>query len=425
MVTRTIPPSTLRHGDRVPAHHARTGTSPRETWPLLGTVVATLGAMYGAIQRQATPAVAGMILAGVLASLIALLTFAGAVALARGARPVTAATRRPQPRTTGGHPAFPPIVPRRRSAQSRPFRMSFRSEPAMRNTIIETTNPPTTGPGHPASAFSRRRAVGGAVGAVGATVGLARLGFAQTTGTPEASTAATPTTGTGTTTSDDTDTGASRLDAVVERANAVIAAVQVDRDAAASEIDTGTVDAVLAEAARLLTDARDTSATADVLRLAHAASGTALAARQLIIAQLTYPGLPSQENRASRVLAIAYERITIAGDAATAGDTDVSFFVSTAQELYTSAYDLYGNDAYAQSSATARAAAGLAAIAHLLSGGDPDLRGQAGGQMPRRMPQGGMGPGLLAPDDHDEMDVPAVDDGDSQGVPVTVPEPAF
>jgi hypothetical protein len=100
MATRTISPTTHRHGDHVPAIRAKAGAPPPDTWPLLGTIATTLGIMYGAILWVAAPAVTGVIVAGAVTGLAALLALAVAFSLAIGARSLTVVDRRPQPRTT-------------------------------------------------------------------------------------------------------------------------------------------------------------------------------------------------------------------------------------------------------------------------------------------------------------------------------------
>jgi len=96
----------------------------------------------------------------------------------------------------------------------------------------------------------------------------------------------------------------------------------------------------------------------------------------------------------------------------------VDFFIANAQDLYTSAYDLYGAGAFAQASRTAQAALALARVAGLLMADDfgPGSGVMAGFGHFRRL---GMRPhpGLLGLED----DAPDMDDDE----PVTVPAPEF
>src|SRR5918993_796983 len=176
--------------------------------------------------------------------------------------------------------------------------------------------------------ITRRRMVVGALGAGLATATVFQIGRAQVdTGTPEAS----PTTDTAT------------VDALLTQATGL-------RDRAQEAADSGTED--------------------DALRLAFAAWGTANTAGDVIKAQLTYAGLPSQEAPSSRMLANAHEMIqSVSDETASATDTDVTFSVSTAQALYTSAYELYTGGAYAQASAIARAGTDLARVGWFLANG--------------------------------------------------------
>ena len=275
--------------------------------------------------------------------------------------------------------------------------------------------------------ITRRRLVVGALGAGLATATVVQIVRAQVdTGTPEAS--------------PDDSTAGSASTATTDRATTAIAwatetitAVQDDRDTVASQIDATTVDALLAQATGLRDRAQqeaDGGTEDDALRLAFAAWGTAHTAGDVIKAQLTYAGLPSQDAPSSRILAKAHEMIqAVTDETASATDTDVTFAVSTAQALYTSAYELYTGGAYAQAAATARAGTGLARVGWFLASGgkrfgtgdrrDGEMRDIFGGPGgPGGMDRGGMGlPGQI------------IGDGDAEGVergePVTVPEPEF
>ena len=97
------------------------------------------------------------------------------------------------------------------------------------------------------------------------------------------------------------------------------------------------------------------------LRLARAAVATARAAGDLIEAQLTAYGLPSQQTRASEILAAAFETIeAVSTDVAGATDADVATAITIAQQLYQSAYDLYNAGTYAQAAKTAQVAVRVA-----------------------------------------------------------------
>jgi hypothetical protein len=109
----------------------------------------------------------------------------------------------------------------------------------------------------------------------------------------------------------------------------------------------------------------------------------------------------------------AYEVITSSGEAAgSAADVDISFQVATAQELYGTAYELYGNGSFAQAALTASGAADLAQAGLMLVGeggfggigGDGMFRGDDRMQHAER---------YLAPDDDDASEAgatPTTDD---------------
>jgi len=223
----------------------------------------------------------------------------------------------------------------------------------------------TVGISNGAGAVTRRRALGVA-GAGLMTAGLVRLAGAQTTtGTPEASPETTPSTGTSGTAAQATNDTAALIDAAIQHATDAITSVTADRDAVASEIQPQTTDAVLDQATTAHDAAREAAGSDDAraFRLAHAAIATALSARRLIIAQLTYAGLPSQEAAASRTLARAHELISaISDETGGASELDTAFYVTTAQELYATAYDDYSNSAYARAAATAKAAVTLVQV---------------------------------------------------------------
>jgi hypothetical protein len=269
--------------------------------------------------------------------------------------------------------------------------------------------------------ISRRRVVAGALGAgLVATAGLRFAGAQEDDATPDATDEATPAVGVGGVQGEDE---AAEVTDAIARADAAIAAAQADRDAVAGQIDTQTIDQLLGQATTLRDRAQTASDGGDAVqawRLARAAAATADAAGELVAAQLITAGLPSQQAPASRILAEAFDAIDEVGqETADAGDADVDFYVTTAQSLYQSAFDLYGGGAYGQAARTARVAARLAGIGAFLAApadevdfGDERGRGRRGGGR-----DGGPGFG----GDHDE------DEGqdEDQEAPVEVPEPTF
>lgn len=269
----------------------------------------------------------------------------------------------------------------------------------------------------------RRRLLAGSLATGVVTMGALRIAGAQDdTATPQATTDATPTDGQDETVID-TNNGV-LAEEMLARADAIILSVQTDRDSVTSGGDMSDVDAILAQASAhrdLARQAIDAAAAAEAVRQAIVAGATARAARELLEARLSYPGLPSQEIRSSRELARAHEQIAAAStDAASATGTNVDFFIANAQELYTSAYDLYGAGAFARASRTALAASALARIAGLLM---VDDLGLGSGVMARggfgRSRRPGVRPRLGLPGlDDDAPDM----DGDE---PVTVPAPEF
>jgi TolA-binding protein len=290
--------------------------------------------------------------------------------------------------------------------------------------VAQTTGDETAGT---SKAITRRGVLGGALAAGLMTVGIAGFAGAQsTTGTPAASPAETPDTESDDTIdarTEETDDIASRVEEEIEQASNVITSVTADRDAVISQLEPETIDELLDQATSLLDSARDAADAEEdeqALRLAWGASATARTARQIIIAQQTYAGLPSQEAAASRVLANAHEAITtVIEEVDTAGDTDVSFYVTTAQELYENAYARYTSEAYAQAAAKAKAATELAWIPLVLT----DTEGGFGSHIGRRVgpdhgPRGGFNGPAPGPD-RDRLS------GSKEDEPVTVPEPNF
>lgn len=258
--------------------------------------------------------------------------------------------------------------------------------------------------------LNRRILVGSAVSAGLATAGYLRLVNAQTeTGTPEAEVGedASATPGASASANDD-DTALAT--GVLDNVQAMVAAVQGDRDAVADEIDVTTVDEVLSQASSLLDDAQSAIDGGDAEGGMQSAAGawqSARAARDLIIAQLTYAGLPSQEASASRVLARAHELI----DAVADEDAGPGFYLTTAQQVYEEAYNQYADGAYAQALANGRAIVGLVGAASILSGaGERWLLGMPGVD---RFGRGGRDRVLELPTGEEQL----LDDSEPEPVP--------
>lgn len=274
----------------------------------------------------------------------------------------------------------------------------------------------------PAS-LNRRILIGGAAAAGLATAGFLRLAAAQTdSGTPEADAtedAATPDASSSTSTDD-----AARVIAVIDDARARLAAVEASRDAVADQIDATAIDKVLGQASTLLDEAQAFSDGGDAEAAWQplvAARQSVRAVRELIVAQITYAGLPSQEVPASLSLAKAYEAI---GDV-TSDDAVVGFYVTTAQGVYESACDQYGSGAYASALANGEAILALAAAASVLSGeggaGRPGLFGGCEMAGPGPFGKGGFGRDDRERGTESPMDITTgpVDE------PETVPAPDF
>lgn len=159
--------------------------------------------------------------------------------------------------------------------------------------------------------------------------------------------------------------------AALDRVDEVIASVEEDRAAAGSGIDFTEIDTLIAQAGihrDLAQTAIDAGDNAEAVRQAFVATGAARAARALIETGLDHPGLPSDEARASRTLTRVHAGIVaVTEESASAADPNVEFFVSHAQALYTSAYDLHETGAFAQALGTGRVAGDLAWIAMVLT----------------------------------------------------------
>ena len=188
--------------------------------------------------------------------------------------------------------------------------------------------------------LDRRTFAAVAAGSGVAGVGIARLAFAQTSAsTPEASTS-TPEAGE---TEEDAPSGdhADRSTELLAAFDDELASIQADVTAAGSGIDATTITAVLDDAQKQKTAAEAAvtgSDTETAMRTGFAAAGELRVARILLEAQLSYAGLPSQEQRSARILSAVYGQIIAAGDAAAADSSvDIAFQVSTAQSVYTQA----------------------------------------------------------------------------------------
>ncbi len=264
----------------------------------------------------------------------------------------------------------------------------------------------------------RRILVGSAIGAGLTTAGIVRIGRAQTdsgtdSGTPEASESG-PTVD-----SDDEQIGddAGGVVSEIERAGAALAYAHADREAVGDQIDTAIVDELLSQSVTMLDDAQvsfESGDTEQASLFAHAAGNAARTASGLVVAQLTHTGLPSHEASTSRELARTHERITAVSEAtASSTEVDVSFYVTTAQALYQTAYDQFNEGNYAQAAANGKATGSLVGIASILTGdrsgfGGPNgMRGDRGSRR---------GQPMMKPDDEA---TPALDE------PETVPAPDF
>lgn len=301
----------------------------------------------------------------------------------------------------------------------------------------------------PRTGMNRRKLVAGTAVAGLSGAGIFRIARAQDdAGTPdatadEATSSGTPEATTGQDTEQDDATVAA---AAIARADEVITSVGADRDAIASDIDTTEIDSLIDQAGvhrDLATSSIAAGDNAEAIRQAFVAVATARSARELIETGLGYAGLPSEEVRASRTLARVHETIVaVTEESASATDPNVEFFVSHAQALYTTAYDLHGTGAYAQAIGNGRVAGRLAWIATALMADISEVgqngigRGGRGGRGdaifggdrrgPGRggpgVPGGRMGPGDRAGDDLDD----ALDDGsDTDATPEPVPAPEF
>ncbi len=218
-------------------------------------------------------------------------------------------------------------------------------------------------------ALSRRQVTAGLAAGGALAAGVFGFAVAQDSATPEAGD---DRAGKQRGPSDGDD--ATRLAEHIARIRESMAEVEADRDAVASEIDARTVDDMLSQATSLLDEAEaalESGDTTTIGRQVHGARGLVQAAHLAIVAELTYPGLPSQATRAGSYLATTHDRVTAATDAAADSPTEIGGIVGLAQEMYQQAYDLYEDGAFAQAGAYARVAAELADTGLVLSGASP------------------------------------------------------
>lgn len=203
-----------------------------------------------------------------------------------------------------------------------------------------------------------------------------------------------------------------------QRVALLIQTVSDDRDFAGSTIDTATVDALILNAEALLDDAQTALNAGDYRQaqgLGRAAADTAKAANGLMQAGMADYGFPSQQAQASRQLVNVYYAVQeVTGQSANLSTVDVSFYVTTAQELYAEAYDLYNDGSYEQAMQTAHVAGQLGRIAYSIQEAYGQVSGSGG--------PGLGGPGMGGPG----LGGPGLEGDDaSNQTPLTVPAPEF
>jgi len=206
-----------------------------------------------------------------------------------------------------------------------------------------------------------------------------------------------------------------------QRVALLIQTVSDDRDFAGSTIDTVTVDALILNAESLLDDARTALNAGDYRQaqgLGRAAADTAKAANGLMRSGMADYGFPSQQAQASRQLVNVYYAVQeVTGQSANLSTVDVSFYITTAQELYAEAYDLYKDGAYEQAMQTAHVAGQIGRIAYTIQ----EVNGQVSGFG---------GPGLGGPGHggpgEPGLGGPGLGGNDvTNQTPLTVPAPEF
>lgn len=262
-------------------------------------------------------------------------------------------------------------------------------------------------------------------GLVGGSVLAAAAVFHRATAQEPTDASATPTASDDTTSASTVSDDAAQITESIAKTREVIAAVEADRDSVTGEIDDTTINALLDQATLLLDAAEAGSTGDDTSGLWQQVSGAreiASAARTLIVAQITYPGLPSQSDQAVRALTETHAVVTSLTESATsATDVDLGDLVTLAQETYTTAYDLNSGGAFAQATAYARAASQLSEAGLVLTGS----AGYGSGNIlkgPGRRSRGGDDRAMNDPDDS-VAGTPEADPSLDQ--PATAPAPDF
>lgn len=206
-----------------------------------------------------------------------------------------------------------------------------------------------------------------------------------------------------------------------QRVALLIQTVSDDRDFAGSTIDTGTVDALILSAESLLDDARTALYASDYRQaqsLAKVAADTAKAARGLMEAGMADYGFPSQQAQASRELVNVYYAVQeVTGQSANLSAVDVGLYVTTAQDLYGEAYDLYNDGQYEQAMQTAHVADQLGRIAYSIQEAYGQVSGSGG--------PGPGGPGMGGPGGPGRGGPGLEGDDVTNQTPLTVPAPEF
>lgn len=279
--------------------------------------------------------------------------------------------------------------------------------------------------------LNRRRVLVGAAGAGLATTLGATLAFAQDV-TPTPSTGTTDPNGSATPSAGTSGIGTATESTLLQQVDDAITSAQADVAAVGNAVDLSVVQQLLTAATGLrdrLAAAPSGTDDSASRRLARAAITTADAASDLLKAHLSNYGLPSQQDRASRILAAAYDRIqALSTSIDTSQDADAATFVTTAQTLYQSAYDLFNAGTYAGAAGTAEVAAEVGEVAAILTGASgPDgiggfdsSHGGHGGQS--RGKSGDNGDNAGNSDQSDETQDDTSDTPDTQATP---PAPTF
>jgi len=312
--------------------------------------------------------------------------------------------------------------------------MTFRKEvPMPRNDALRDRF--RSGP------FGRRQLVGGAAGIATATTAAVVLGPFVSAQVSPGTVSFTPEHGLD---ERGSELAAQRAAVFTDRSAAVIASVKADRNALASSLDTADIDEMLslagdfqqkAEAAPVATDrghrssqdaspvqgseAPSTASTLSKQALAFAATRSAQAAREMIVAQMVNFGLPSDQAAVSRTLAATHQDVSArATTVGPAGVEEASTLMGHAEAAYTRAYAAYNAGTYARAAAYGGVAAHLAEAAAMLVGGSQDdARETATGQSRSTR-------GLESGSTNETLGATSGSDGDLD-TPVTVPEPTF